>query len=75
VRRTPQSFIIMITSLLVCGLLDIAAVASALDTFRALPSDLQRPAPAFTLPDSQGTPLALSALHGKVVVVRFWATW
>jgi cytochrome oxidase Cu insertion factor (SCO1/SenC/PrrC family) len=75
VPKTPQSFIIVIAGLLVCGVLDIAAVAFALDTFRALPSDEQRPAPAFTLPDSQGTPLALRALHDKVVVIRFWATW
>jgi cytochrome oxidase Cu insertion factor (SCO1/SenC/PrrC family) len=75
VLRIPQSFIITIRVLLVCGFLSIAAVAPALDTFRPLPPDQQRPAPAFSLPDFQGTPLAFAALHGKVVVVRFWATW
>ena len=74
-RRMPRSLVIMIRGLLVCGLLGIAAVAPALDTFRPLPPDQQRPAPAFSLPDYQGTSLALAALHGKVVVVRFWATW
>jgi cytochrome oxidase Cu insertion factor (SCO1/SenC/PrrC family) len=74
-RRMPRSLVIMIRGLLVCGLLGIAAVAPALDTFRPVPPDQQRPAPAFSLPDYQGTSLALAALHGKVVVVRFWATW
>ena len=74
-RRMPRSLVIMIRGLLVCGLLGIAAVAPALDTFRPLPPDQQRPAPAFSLPDYQGTSLTLAALHGKVVVVRFWATW
>jgi cytochrome oxidase Cu insertion factor (SCO1/SenC/PrrC family) len=75
VLSMPRSFISMIRGLLVCGLLGIAAVAPALDAFRPLPPDQQRPAPAFSLPDYEGTSLALTALHGKVVVVRFWATW
>jgi cytochrome oxidase Cu insertion factor (SCO1/SenC/PrrC family) len=75
VLRIAPSCIIMLRGLLVCGFLGIAAVAPALDTFRPLPPDQQRPAPAFSLPDAQGTSLAFSALHGKVVVVRFWATW
>jgi hypothetical protein len=75
VLRMPRSLTIMIRGLLVCGLLGIAAAAPALDAFRPLPPDQQRPAPAFSLPDHRGTSLALAALHGKVVVVRFWATW
>jgi cytochrome oxidase Cu insertion factor (SCO1/SenC/PrrC family) len=55
--------------------LQLAAGAAALDTFRALPAAQQRPAPAFTLPDQNGTPLRLADLRGKVVVVRFWVTW
>ncbi|HEX9871034.1 MAG TPA: hypothetical protein VGC99_21040 [Candidatus Tectomicrobia bacterium] len=73
--RIPSSGIGMLRGLLVCGLLAVATVASALDTFRPLPPDQQHPAPAFSLPDYQGTALAFAALHGKVVVVRFWATW
>jgi hypothetical protein len=48
---------------------------SSLETFRPLPPEQQRPAPQFSLPDYQGTPMDLSDLRGKVVVVRFWATW
>jgi cytochrome oxidase Cu insertion factor (SCO1/SenC/PrrC family) len=33
------------------------------------------PMPAFRLPDLGGTMFDSSALQGKVVVVRFWATW
>jgi peroxiredoxin len=32
-------------------------------------------APDFSLPDSDGQTLQLSALRGKVVLVDFWATW
>jgi peroxiredoxin len=61
--------------MLVYGLSDLTGVAVALEAFRALPPERQRPAPAFTLPDHQGAPINLADLRGKVVVVRFWATW
>jgi hypothetical protein len=75
VLRRPPSCIIMLRRLLMCSLLAMATMAHALDTFHPLPSAQQRPAPAFLLPDYEGTILASAALHGKVVVVRFWATW
>ncbi len=34
-----------------------------------------RPAPAFDLPDLNGGRTSLASLHGKVVVLDFWATW
>lgn len=33
------------------------------------------PAPDFTLPRLGGGRLSLSALHGRVVILHFWATW
>jgi cytochrome oxidase Cu insertion factor (SCO1/SenC/PrrC family) len=33
------------------------------------------PMPAFNLPARDGATFDSSALEGKVVVVRFWATW
>jgi peroxiredoxin len=33
------------------------------------------PMPVFHLPGLSGTTFDSSALQGKVVVVRFWATW
>ena len=35
----------------------------------------QQPAPEIGLPDLAGTPVRLSALRGRVVLVDFWATW
>jgi cytochrome c biogenesis protein CcmG, thiol:disulfide interchange protein DsbE len=35
-----------------------------------------RPAPPFSLvPVGGGTPISLESLHGKPVVINFWATW
>jgi thiol-disulfide isomerase/thioredoxin len=34
-----------------------------------------KPAPAFDLPDVAGGKMTLQSLHGKVVVLDFWATW
>lgn len=65
----------VMASMLMYGLSSLAGVASALEAFRALPPEQQRPAPAFTLPDYQGVSINLADLRGKVVVVRFWATW
>ncbi len=36
---------------------------------------LGEPAPNFQLPDLNGHLVALSDLHGKVVLLNFWATW
>jgi len=35
----------------------------------------RRPAPDFTLTDSNGARLTLSSYKGKVVLLDFWATW
>ena len=34
-----------------------------------------QPAPDFTLIDATGSPVKLSSLKGKVVLLDFWATW
>jgi cytochrome oxidase Cu insertion factor (SCO1/SenC/PrrC family) len=62
---------------LVLALLLPLAVAAAPD-FAAL--DIQRydppkPAPGFSLPDLEGHPVRLADLHGKVVLLFYWATW
>ncbi len=46
----------------------------------ALPQGMQVPSqpttlPAFELPDPDGNLVRAEDLQGKVVVVRFWATW
>ena len=40
-----------------------------------LTSMLDKQAPAFSLKDLNGSPVSLTSLKGKVVVVDFWATW
>ena len=62
---------------LVLALLLPLAVAAAPD-FAAL--DIQRydpprPAPGFSLPDLDGRPVRLADLHGKIVLLFYWATW
>jgi len=38
-------------------------------------ASLRKAAPDFTLEDSTGAPIQLSAFKGKVVLLDFWATW
>ena len=38
-------------------------------------TDIGSVAPDFTLNTPEGTPLALSSLRGKIVLVDFWASW
>jgi hypothetical protein len=66
---------IWLASALIVGLFGFVVRSAALETFRVLPSGDQLPGPTFTLPDHHGTPMDSSVLQGKVVVVRFWATW
>ncbi len=39
------------------------------------PADVGALAPDFTLPDLDGTPIALGDRRGQVVLLNFWATW
>ncbi|HSF32027.1 MAG TPA: hypothetical protein VLK82_16310 [Candidatus Tectomicrobia bacterium] len=71
----PRPLLPLVISGLLVGYLAVVGHTAALETFRALPSGNQLPAPAFTLPDHHGTPMDSADLQGKVVVVRFWATW
>ena len=41
----------------------------------AAEKEAPRAAPDFTLESADGTPITLSELEGKVVLLNFWATW
>jgi cytochrome oxidase Cu insertion factor (SCO1/SenC/PrrC family) len=67
-----------------CLLLGILLTLSPLSLRAAeqpnLPEGLTVPSPStsmpvFELPDANGETVRSAALQGKVVVVRFWATW
>ena len=47
----------------------------ALEPASFLPPEFPREAPAFTIADMSGKPIANKDLHGKVVLLDFWATW
>lgn len=50
-------------------------IALALLSAPFAPGQQKDAAPNFTLKNSTGKPVELAKLHGKVVVVNFWATW
>jgi peroxiredoxin len=58
-------------------LLRIVAVLLAICPFLASQTapHVGQLAPDFTLIDSSGSPIKLSGLKGKVVLLDFWATW
>src|SRR5690606_39531137 len=49
------------------------AIAAQLETSKRV--DIGAVAPDFSQPDTAGTPIALSSLRGKYVLVDFWASW
>jgi len=49
------------------------AIAAQLETSKRI--DIGAVAPDFSQPDTAGTPIALSSLRGKYVLVDFWASW
>src|SRR5690606_26753056 len=49
------------------------AIAARLESAKRV--DIGAVAPDFTQPDTAGTPMALSSLRGKYVLVDFWASW
>jgi peroxiredoxin len=62
---------------LFCSIVVLAAfcLSSCTETKSVHASTSRKPAPEFTLKDSNGTPVKLSDYKGKVVLLNFWATW
>jgi cytochrome oxidase Cu insertion factor (SCO1/SenC/PrrC family) len=77
-RKTSQRrwWLLLFGLMAVWGLPSAGTSAGAAD----LPAGLSEvspamPMPAFRLPAPNGATMESDALQGKVVVVRFWATW
>jgi cytochrome oxidase Cu insertion factor (SCO1/SenC/PrrC family) len=74
-RRSRLGCFLLLGLLLTLSPLRAPAAASP-----PLPEGLATPAqatpmPAFALPDPDGKPVRSADLQGKIIVVRFWATW
>lgn len=63
------------TLALVLLLLASGVAGFVLYQFMAAGQDAARPAPAFTLPDLDGTPRSSEEWRGDIQLVNFWATW
>jgi len=70
IERPARTIRLLIRALAFAGLL-----ASPARGAESPPPKLGGPAPRLELVDLDGAPLDLASLHGKVVVVDFWATW
>ena len=71
----PLRFFLLLGILLTLSPLSAHAAGSP-----TLPEGLAAPdqstsMPAFELPDANGETIRAADLHGKVIMVRFWATW
>jgi tetratricopeptide (TPR) repeat protein len=53
----------------------IDAAARSPASAQNLPVNPQAPAPVFTVTDSAGRPISVDALHGRFVLLDYWATW
>lgn len=75
-HRQGSGWLAMVLSgaLLILGSLTTYAAAPSPPEGLAAPTD-PTSLPAFSLVDINGTTVRSTDLQGKVVVVRFWATW
>lgn len=69
-KRDVSAILWVIVPLVVVGLLAFGFLSSGHG--RPQPGE---PAPTFSLPLLDGAQVALSDLHGQVVVLNFWASW
>ena len=73
-RRNPAA--LFFVAAIVAALLFVGFHAARRNTASADPLDpTGKPAPDFTLQTLEGKNVTLSSLHGKGVLLNFWATW
>ena len=71
----PLRLFLLLGILLTLSSLSTHAAGSATLPEGLTQSDQSTSMPAFELPDANGETVRAADLQGKVVVVRFWATW
>lgn len=71
-RRLPLAYLV---GAAVLPVILMALLAWRLVSAGAAPIGIGSPAPDFTLADLDGNPVRLTDLHGRPVIVNFWASW
>lgn len=73
-KPRPISFVLLVSVLGLSAFLSSCSKTAPQEHQTKVSTERKR-APDFTLKDEGGSPLKLSDLRGKVVVLNFWATW
>jgi len=73
--RPPLWLLLLLGSFLTLSPLDLRAAEQPDPPEGLIAPSPSTSMPVFELPDTNGETVRSAALQGKVVVVRFWATW
>lgn len=73
--RGRRLAVALVVGLALCASAPGAGAAPDWASLQIQPYEPPRPAPAFSLPDLEGAPVALEDFRGRVVVLVFWTTW
>ncbi|MDD5758986.1 MAG: redoxin family protein [Desulfobulbaceae bacterium] len=71
-KLSQQSIIVLFTLMATLLVPQSSLARTSPWDIEVLPTTL---APAFSLPDTDGTPLSSKSFQGKVMLINFWATW
>jgi len=71
--RTRWSLVLAVAAVVLVATAALAAPGFA--SVQVIPYEPPKPAPAFTLPDLNGTEVHLADMRGRVAMLFFWATW